>query len=75
LDVLSEEPPKRRVLKRGIAYEGRWYWHEKLVAHLGQTLIVRAASHDANADTIQVFKDSQWICTAFATDSPPLDAP
>jgi putative transposase len=69
LDILLLEPATRRVLKEGIKYEGRVYWHQELALLVGQDVVVRAEPHYAAPEEIEVFAEGQWVCTAFATDS------
>lgn len=69
LDILMLEPASRRVIKEGIKYQGRMYWHQELATFVGQDVVVRAQPHYAAPDEVEVFADGRWICTAFATDS------
>ncbi|MBU0492761.1 MAG: DDE-type integrase/transposase/recombinase [Chloroflexi bacterium] len=69
LDMLLKEPEHRRVIKVGIKYENRVYWHSTLPALVGKDVLVRAEPHYAAPDEIEVFHRGKWICTAFATDS------
>lgn len=71
LDVLLQEPATRKIIKVGIVYEKRVYWHDALAPLVGTRVLVRAEPHYRGApDTIEVFLEDQWLCTASATDSP-----
>ena len=69
LDVLLMEPCKRRVIKEGIKYDGRIYWHMALAPLVSENVLIRVEPSYSAPDEIQVFYDGQWICTALATDS------
>ncbi len=43
LDILLKEAAQRRVLKEGIKYLGRIYWHADLATLVGEDVLVRAA--------------------------------
>lgn len=70
LDMLLKESATRRVIKAGIKYESRLYWHSDLATLVGQDVLIRAEPSSYAPDEIEVFHRGQWICTAFATDSP-----
>src|SRR5260221_10738365 len=70
LDMLLKESATRRVIKTGIKYEARVYWHPDLATLVGQDVLIRAEPSSYAPDEIEVFHRGQWICTAFATDSP-----
>ena len=69
LDVLLKEAAQRRVLKEGIKYSGRMYWHTDLATLVGEDVLVRAAPSYAAPDELEVYFEEQWRCTAFALDS------
>jgi hypothetical protein len=58
-----------KVIKTGIKYEKRLYWHRALADYVGKRVQVRSAPSYASADDIEVYDEDIWICTAFATDS------
>jgi putative transposase len=69
LDVLLKEAAQRRVLKEGMKYLGRIYWHADLATLVGEDVLVRAAPSYAAPDELEVYFEGQWRCTAFALDS------
>ncbi len=69
LDVLLKEAAQRRVLKEGIKYLGRIYWHADLATLVGEDVLVRAAPSYMAPDELEVYFGKQWRCTAFALDS------
>ena len=69
LDVLLKEAAHRRVLKEGIKYSGRIYWHANLATLVGEDILVRAAPSYMAPDSLEVYFEEQWRCTAFALDS------
>jgi putative transposase len=69
LDVLLKEAAQRRVLKEGIKYGGRIYWHADLATLVGEDVLVRAAPSYMAPDELEVYFEEQWRCTAFALDS------
>ena len=69
LDVLLKEASLRRVLKEGIKYSGRVYWHADLATLMSEGVLVRAAPSYQAPDELEVYFQEQWICTAFALDS------
>ncbi len=72
LDVLLMEPKKRVILKDGIYYRGRLYWHPILPAYVGEQVEVRAAPIYRPPDEIVVYRirNRQRLCTAKAMDAP-----
>jgi putative transposase len=70
LDVLLKEAAHRRVLKEGIKYLGRIYWHADLATLVGEDILVRAAPSYRAPDELEVYFEEQWRCSAFALDSP-----
>jgi putative transposase len=69
LDVLMMEPENRRVTKGRISLDGRLYFHPDLATHVATSVLVRRPSHYDPSDTIEVYKNGIWICTAVALDS------
>lgn len=69
LDVLLQVKDKRRVIKTGIKYGGREYWHQNLALLVGQDVILRVDPVYGAPDTIEVYHNASWICTAYATDT------
>lgn len=69
LDVLLQEAAQRRVLKEGIKYGGRVYWHADLATLVGEDVLVRAAPSYTAPDELEIYFETQWRCTAFALDS------
>jgi putative transposase len=72
LDLLLKELKYRKVIKEGILYAGRTYWHTALADLVGQHVLIRVEPSYAPPDEIQVFREDStqaWVCAAFATDS------
>ncbi len=69
LDVLLKEAARRRVVKEGIKYGGRIYWHADLATLVGEDVLVRAAPSYMAPDELEVYFEEQWRCTALALDS------
>jgi putative transposase len=69
LDVLLQEAAQRRVLKEGIKYGGRVYWHTERATLVGEEVLVRAAPSYTASDELEVYFQTRWRCTAFALDS------
>jgi hypothetical protein len=69
LEVFLKEATHRRVLKEGIKYLGRIYWHADLATLVGEDVLVRAAPSYMAPDELEVYFEDQWRCTAFALDS------
>ena len=69
LDVLLKEAAQRRVLKEGIKYGGRVYWHADLATLVGEDVLVRAVPSYTAPDELEIYFETQWRCTAFALDS------
>ncbi|MDQ2904228.1 MAG: Mu transposase C-terminal domain-containing protein [Chloroflexota bacterium] len=69
LDVLLKEAAQRRVLKEGIKYMSRVYWHADLATLVGEDVLVRAVPSYMAPDELEVYFEDQWRCTAFALDS------
>lgn len=69
LDVLLKEAAQRRVLKEGIKYGGRVYWHADLATLVGEDVLVRAAPSYMAPDELEIYCEGQWRCTALALDS------
>jgi transposase InsO family protein len=69
LDVLLKEAAQRRVLKEGVKYMNRVYWHADLATLVGEDILVRAAPSYMAPDELEVYFEDQWQCTAFALDS------
>lgn len=69
LDPLLMKKKTCKVIKTGIKYERRLYWHRALADYVGKRVQVRSAPSYASPDDIEVYDEDIWICTAFATDS------
>jgi len=69
LDPLLMKAKTCKVVKTGIKYRGRLYWHKALGSFVGKRVSARSVPTYAPPDEIQVFADDIWICSAFATDS------
>lgn len=69
LDPLLMKSKQCKVIKPGIKYRGRLYWHRALGGYVGKQVFVRAAPTYAAPDDIEVFDRDIWICPAFAIDS------
>ena len=70
LDRLLKEAKGRMVLKSGIKYQGRMYWHTALATVVRKTVVIRAAPTYVVPDEIEVYHNDTWLCTAYALDSP-----
>ena len=69
LDILLKEPIDRVVVREGIYYKNRTYWHSIVPELVGQHVDIRIAPIYRAPDEIEVFLNHQWICTAKATDA------
>ena len=71
LDILLQAVEYRVLIKAGIKYAGRIYWHEDLYEDIpvGDQVMIRAQPRYMKPDEIQVFYENRWICSAFAHDS------
>lgn len=69
LDPLLKKSKPCKVIKPGIKYRGRLYWHRALGGYVGKWVFVRAVPSYAAPDDIEVFDRDDWICPAFAIDS------
>jgi putative transposase len=69
LDPLLKKSKLCKVIKTGIKYRGRLYWHRALGGYVGKYVFVRAVPSYAAPDEIEVFDRDDWICPAFAIDS------
>lgn len=69
LDILLLEPTACKVIKEGIKYRGRKYWHADLAVLVSRSVLVRADTRYAAPDEIEIYHDGKWVCTAFALDS------
>lgn len=49
-----------KVAPAGIRYKNRYYWNELILKHVGEAVEVK----EVNSDTIEVFKDGQFIVRA-----------
>jgi putative transposase len=59
--LLAREP--RKVLKEGVPWAGRKYWHEDLLGHVGEEVVVAHVPHEER--WIEVYtRDGDFICTA-----------
>jgi hypothetical protein len=62
--------PKRSVTKPSINYGNRRYWHLDFAQiPVGSEVEIRAQPDYMRPDTIEVFYEKRWICSAFAHDS------
>lgn len=69
LDLLLMERIPHKVLKEGIKDGNRIYWHQDLNTWVGKWVNIRKAPGYHAPDTVEVYDDDQWICTASAFDS------
>ena len=69
LDPLLMKAKTCKVLKTGIKYLNRLYWHRALGDLVGKSVLVRSAPNYTPPDDIEVFERDTWICTAFSIDS------
>jgi putative transposase len=69
LDPLLMKAKTCTVIKTGIKYQSRLYWHTALAEFVGKKVLVRSAPNYVSPEDIEVFDRDSWICTAFATDS------
>ncbi|NJN68586.1 MAG: DDE-type integrase/transposase/recombinase [Chloroflexaceae bacterium] len=70
LQILLKEPFRRKVVKKGIKIEGRWFWHSELAEIVGEHVTVRIGTTYEKPEEIEVFHNDQWFCTAFWVASP-----
>jgi putative transposase len=71
LDILLLPVKDRVHLKEGIKYTNRVYWSDDLAATVpvDSPVLLRAAPAYTKPDTVEVFYQGQWVCTANARDS------
>ncbi len=69
LDPLLKKSKPCKVIKTGIKYRSRLYWHRALGGYVGKWVFVRAVPSYAAPDEIEVFDRDDWICSAIAVDS------
>ncbi len=70
LDVLLLAAETRTLNKPSINYGKRRYWHEDLAnIPVGSRVEIRAQPDYMRPDTIEVFYEKRWVCSAFAHDS------
>src|SRR6266699_209356 len=70
LDVLLLAAETRTLNKPSINYGNRRYWHEDLAKiPVGSKVEIRAQPDYMRPDTIEVFYEKHWVCSAFAHDS------
>jgi putative transposase len=65
LAPLLPEGGERHVMRDGIHYQGRTYWHADLASYLGKKVFIRVKPFQLHPETIEIFFEQQWICTAF----------
>lgn len=68
LDILLQEPVNRKIKRLGIHYEDRLYWNVAIARLTGQWAKIRAVPHYWAPDSIEVFYQERWLCTAKAAD-------
>ncbi len=73
LDILMKLVIKRRVIKTGIKYGGRQYWHPLLGGIIGDDVRLRVEPSYAAPDEVEVFHEKQHLCTACADDTEQYD--
>ncbi|HEV2659318.1 MAG TPA: Mu transposase C-terminal domain-containing protein, partial [Ktedonobacteraceae bacterium] len=54
----------RRVVKDGIHYRKNRYWHSDLARYMGKEVHIRKESTQISPETLEVFFEQQWICSA-----------
>ena len=70
LDILMLVAETRTLNKPSINYGTRRYWHEDLAKiPVGSKVEIRAQPDYMRPDTIEVFYEKRWVCSAFAHDS------
>src|SRR6266567_557682 len=70
LDILMLVAETRTLNKPSINYGKRRYWHEDLAKiPVGSRVEIRAQPDYMRPDTIEVFYEKRWVCSAFAHDS------
>jgi hypothetical protein len=70
LDVLLLVAATRVLTKPSINYGNRRYWHLDFAQiPVGSEVEIRAQPDYMRPDTIEVFYEKRWICSAFAHDS------
>ncbi|HEY7416592.1 MAG TPA: Mu transposase C-terminal domain-containing protein [Ktedonobacteraceae bacterium] len=70
LDLLLLERIPLKVHKEGIKHGKRIYWHPVLHEWVNKWITIRKAPGYPPPDSVEVFDDEVWICTADAFDSP-----
>ena len=64
LALLLRQTQQRTVMKGGICYKGRRYWHPSLASLVGEKVELCLDERDLMPRTIEVVFLNQWICTA-----------
>ncbi len=62
---LLQESHQRRVMKDGIHVHRRVYWHVELAPYFGKEVSIRVPPPQPYPETIDVFFEQRWICSAY----------
>jgi putative transposase len=65
LQILLKEPFTRKVTKKGIKIQGRWFWHSELADIVGEQVTVRIGATYEKPEEAEIYHDDLWLCTAF----------
>ncbi|HTU36601.1 MAG TPA: DDE-type integrase/transposase/recombinase [Acidimicrobiales bacterium] len=67
-DTLLKEPrPRKVVLRKGVPFRGQYWASAELQRHVGKHVEVRYPI--MGDDFIEVYRNGQWLCTAWPADS------
>lgn len=69
LDILLMKRFTRKVTKKGISFNNKFFWHIDLGPYVGQEVLIRVDDEYTTQDEIEVFHNGQWICSAFSANS------
>lgn len=61
---LLHDGGQRRVLKDGIHYHGKGYWHADLASSVGREVHIRVQPDRIYPKRIEVFSHHHWLCSA-----------
>jgi Mu transposase, C-terminal len=64
LSLLLCDGGQRRVVKDGIHYLKNRYWHSDLARYMGKEVHIRKVPTQITPETLEVFFEQQWICSA-----------
>ena len=69
LDLFLGKAERRKVSKSGVKYGGRRYIDKALGPLVHMFVLVRANTRYGAPDSVEIYFEERWICTAWAIDS------